>query len=92
MKSFDSLSGLKSVLVNVFFDTGCEDDKLALIQVGTENSQVAIITSGEITERTNISNIIMQGTVSGGLLGTTSIDRSHNYPTEVRLCCTCTRE
>ena len=38
MKSFDSLSGLKSVLVNVFFDTGCEDDKLALIQLGTENS------------------------------------------------------
>ena len=73
MKEFDSLWAQECI--NDVFDTGCEDDKLALIQLGTENVQVEIKTSGGTTERTNISNIIMQRSTSGGLLCTTSIDK-----------------
>ena len=90
MKEFDSLWAQECI--NDLFDTGCEDDKLALIQLGTENVQVEIKTSGGTTERTNISNIIMQRSASGGLLCTTSIVNSHSYPTDVRLFCTGTRE
>ena len=72
-KAFDSLWAQECI--NDLFDAGCRDDKLALIQLGTRNAQVAINISEGLTKRTNISNIIMQGTVSGGLMFTTSIDK-----------------
>ena len=73
IKAFDSLWAEECI--NDLFDAGCDDDKLALIQLGTQNAQVAINTSEGITDRINILNIIMQGTVSGGLMCTTSVDK-----------------
>ena len=51
------------------------NDKLVLLQLGTQNANVAIKTSYGITDRVNISNIIMQGGVFGSLQCTTSIDK-----------------
>ena len=77
MKAFDSLWA-KDCL-NDLYDVGCVNDKLALLELGTQNARVAIKTSKGITDRINIKNIIMQETVSAGIQCTTSIDKLSKY-------------
>ena len=72
-KAFDSLWAEECI--NDLFDAGCKDDKLVLMHLENQNAQVAAKTSGGITERENIKNIIMQGTVTGGLCCTTTTDK-----------------
>ena len=70
-KAFDSLWAQDCL--NDLYDNSCNDDKLNLLHLGT--NKVAIKTSRGITDRINITNIIMQVTVSGGLKCTSSIDK-----------------
>ena len=72
-KCFDSLWAQDCV--NDLYDTGCTDDKLVLIWLGTKNANVAVKTPHGISERVNIDNIIMQGGVLGSIQCTTSIDK-----------------
>ena len=46
--------------------TGVRNDKPNLLYLLNQNAFVAVKTSNRITERRNISNCIMQGTVLGG--------------------------
>merc|ERR1719319_1043148 len=76
-KAFDSLWAEECI--NDLFDAGCTDDKLVLMHLENQNAQVAMKTSAGITERESIGNMIMQGTVTGGLSCTTTTDKLAKY-------------
>jgi len=76
-KAFDSLWAQECI--NDLYDAGCTDDKLVLMHLENQNAQVAMKTSAGITERESIGNMIMQGTVTGGLSCTTTTDKLAKY-------------
>jgi hypothetical protein len=57
------------------FDAGIQNDKLNLLNLLNKNAQVAGKTSSGLTERRDISNIVMQGTVWGGIFCTATMDK-----------------
>ena len=71
-KCFDKLWA--SECYNDIFKNGFRNDKLALLYNINKSAQVAIKTSTAITRRMHIKDTIMQGTVWGSLLCTSSID------------------
>ena len=81
-KCFDSLR--TQDCINDLYEAGCYDDKLVLLQLGTNNANVAIKTSQRLTRRVNIQNIIMQGGVFGKIMCTTSMEKlaKHAYNTK----------
>ena len=72
-KCFDSLWA--EDCINDLFEAGCNDDKLVLLHLGTQNANIAIKTPHGLTKREIIQNIIMQGGVFGPLQCTTSMDK-----------------
>jgi hypothetical protein len=72
-KCFDKLWA--SECYNDVFDNGFKNDKLALLYNINKNAQVAIKTSTGTTQRMSIKDTIMQGTVWGSLLCTSTIDK-----------------
>jgi hypothetical protein len=72
-KCFDSLWTFECI--NDLYESGLQNDKLAVLFAINKNAQVAIKTSHGMTRRVDISNIIMQGTVWGSLFCTTTIDK-----------------
>ena len=71
-KCFDSL--WLEECVNYFFDAGMTIDKLNLIYLMNKNAKVALKTACGSTERVNIRNVVMQGTVWGSLRCTATMD------------------
>ena len=78
-KCFDSL-WLKEV-ISALFEAGLQNDKLPLLFLENRNAQVAVKTFGGITERTSITDIIMQGSVWGSLCCVALMDKlgKHAY-------------
>ena len=78
-KCFDSL-WLKGV-VCALYEAGLQNDKLPLLFLENRNAQVAIKTSGGITERVSMTDIIMQGSVWGSLCCVAVLDKlgKHAY-------------
>jgi len=72
-KAFDSLWAQECI--NDMYDAGCRDDKLVLMHLQNQNAQIAVKTSSGVTSRETIHNVIMQGTVTGGLCCTTTTDK-----------------
>ena len=72
-KCFDSL--WVQDCINDMFDAGIQSDKLNVLYLLNKDAQVAVKTTNGITQRETISNIIMQGTVWGGMFCTTSMDK-----------------
>jgi hypothetical protein len=72
-KCFDSMWAKEAI--NDAFDLGFQNDKLPLVYLANENASIAIKTSSGTTERSTISNVIMQGTVWAGLLCTSTMDK-----------------
>ena len=74
---FDSL-WLHGV-INCLYDAGLKNDKLLFLE--NCNAQVAVKNSSRISERKNIRNIIMQGSVWGSLCCVILIDKlgKHMY-------------
>jgi hypothetical protein len=72
-KCFDSLWTFECI--NDLYESGLQNDKLAVLFAINKNAQVAIKTSHGMTKRVDIPNIIMQGTVWGSMFCTTSIDK-----------------
>ena len=58
-----------------FFDAGMINDQLNLIYLRNKNAKVALKTPCGSTERVNIRNVVMQGTVWGSLLCTATMDK-----------------
>ena len=71
-KCFDKLWA--SECYNDIFENGLKNYKLSLLYKVNKIAKVAVKTSTGITERISINNTIMQGTVWGSLLCTSSID------------------
>ena len=61
--------------INDLWDAGTQDDKLALLFLDSQNANIAIKTASGTTNRISINNKIMQGTVWGGLMCTSSMDK-----------------
>ena len=61
--------------VNDVFEAGLQNDKLPLLFLENSNAKVAVKTPNGISERINIKNIIMQGSVWGSLFCTASMDK-----------------
>ena len=72
-KAFESLWAQECI--NDLYDAGVKDDKLVLLHLENQSAQVAVKTSSGITNRETIHNVIMQGTVTGGLLCTSTTDK-----------------
>ena len=72
-KCFDAL--WTHECINNLYNAGLQNDKLTLLFKMNQNAKVAIKTSQGLTERVNISNIIMQGSVWGSLFCTRSMDK-----------------
>ena len=72
-KCFDAL--WVQECMNDIFEAGLNNDKLPLLFLENQNARVAIKTSNGLSKRINIKNIIMQGSVWGSLLCTTTMDK-----------------
>ena len=72
-KCFDAL-WLHEV-INSLYEAGLQNDKLPLLFLENRNAQVAIKTNGRTSKRTNIKNIIMQGSVWGSLCCVVLMDK-----------------
>ena len=62
-------------VINALIQAGMKNDKLPLLFLENQNAQCAIKTPGGITKRTNISNIIMQGSVWGRICCVVLMDK-----------------
>ena len=72
-KCFDALC--LHECINDVFEAGLQNDKLPLLFLENSNAQIAVKTPNGISRRETISNIIMQGSVWGSLLCTTTMDK-----------------
>jgi hypothetical protein len=61
--------------INDIYDAGFQSDKLPLLVKENANAKVAVKVRGGITKRINISNVVMQGTVWGSALCTSTMDK-----------------
>ena len=69
---FDSMWLLESI--NRLHEAGLQNDHLPLLYLENKNAQVAVKTQGLKSQRVNIKNIIMQGSVWGSLKCTATMD------------------
>ena len=72
-KCFDSL--WLSECMNDIYESGMKTNKLNLLYEANKSASIAIKTSSGETERFDIRNTVMQGTVWGGLLCTATMDK-----------------
>ena len=76
-KCFDAL--WLEECINDLFDAGFTNDKLPILFQENQTAKVAIKTQEGISKRIDIKNIVMQGTVWGSLLCTTSMEKLGKY-------------
>ena len=72
IKCFDSL--WMSECINMLYEAGLQNDKLVLLHKSNEHANIVVKTSSGTTDRFPISNNVMQGTVWGGLMCTSTLD------------------
>ena len=72
-KCFDAL--WVQECINDMYEAGLKNNKLNILFLMNQHAQVAIKTSSGNTERTSMSNLIMQDTVWGSLFCTVSMDK-----------------
>ena len=71
-KCFDKLWAKECI--NDLYDNGFTNDKLPLLLNENVDAQIAVKTASGITRRTTISDVVMQGTVWGSLMCTSTMD------------------
>ena len=76
-KCFDKL-WLHEV-INSLYEAGLRNDKLPLLFLENKNAQVAVKTNGQLSNRTNIKEIIMQGSVWGSICCVVLMDKLGKY-------------
>ena len=72
-KCFDAL--WVEECINDIYETGFNNDKLPLLFIENQFAKIAVKTPSGVSKRVLITNIIMQGTVWGSLLCTTSMEK-----------------
>ena len=70
--------------INNLYEAGLTNDKHPLLYLENQNAQISVKTVNGMSKRTNVKNIVMQGTVWGSGFCTTNIDKlgkiSYNNP------------
>ena len=61
--------------INDIYDAGLDNDKLNLLYLENQNAKISVKTQDKKSERIDVKNIIMQGTVWGSMLCTASMDK-----------------
>ena len=61
--------------INTLYECGLNNDKLGILYEETKHANIAIKTAMGITERVDIENLIMQGTVFGSIICTSVIEK-----------------
>ena len=72
-KCFDTMWSHEAI--NDLYDLGFKNDKLPLVFLASESANIAVKTSTGISERKDIRNVIMQGTVWAGMQCTATMDK-----------------
>ena len=72
-KCFDSLWAQECV--NTLYEYGLDNDKLVLIFEETKIAKIAVKTAWGLTDRIDIEDLIMQGTVFGSIICTSVMDK-----------------
>ena len=72
-KCFDSL--WLSECINDLYESGMTSDKLNLLYQANKHANIAVKTSSGVTDSFCIKETVMQGTVWGGLMCTTTMDK-----------------
>ena len=72
-KCFDKL-WLESC-INALYEAGMKNDLLNLLYLENKNAQIAVKVNGRMTERRNVMDVVMQGSVWGSLKCTSVMDR-----------------
>ena len=72
-KCFDKLWAKECI--NDLFECGFTNNKLPLLVKENVDAQVAVKIAGGVTRRTSVTDVVMQGTVWGSLMCTTSMDK-----------------
>ena len=72
-KCFDTMWA--SEALNDAYELGFTNDKLPLLHLTNKHASIAIKSSTGISQRINISDVIMQGTVWAGMLCTSTMDK-----------------
>jgi hypothetical protein len=62
-------------VINCLYEAGLQNDKLPLLFLENRNAQVAVKTSGGLSKRVDIKNIIMQGSVWGSICCVVMMDK-----------------
>ena len=75
-KCFDKL--WLQATINAMFEAGLTCDTLNLLYIENENAQIAIKVNGNLSKRVNIKDVVMQGSVWGGLKCPTTMDKLNN--------------
>ena len=73
MKCFDAL--WMEECVNDVFEAGFTNDKLPLIFLTNQRANIAVKMNNKVSKRVEINNVVMQGTVWGSLLCTSSMEK-----------------
>ena len=69
---FDAISLEEAI--NAVFDTGMRDDNLCLIYNANKEIQMAVNTPNGLTERQNLSNVLVQGDTWSSMLASIQVD------------------
>ena len=70
---FDSID-LKEAISDIY-DTGVDDDNLALLYRGNEEIHMAVKTANGLSERQIIRNCVLQGDTFGSILASVQVDK-----------------
>ena len=69
---FDSID--LELAINDIYDTGVNDDTLVLLHKANKDIQMAVKTPTGLTERQEVTNIVLQGDTWGSLLASVQVD------------------
>ena len=76
-KCFDAL--WMEECMNDTFESGLKNDKLPLLYLANQRAKIAVKMSEKLSKRTEIENVVMQGTVWGSLLCTSTMEKLGKY-------------
>ena len=72
-KCFDKL--WLQAAINSIYEAGLSNDFLNILYIDNKKANIAVKVNGKLTQRFNVENIVMQGSVWGGLKCTTTMDK-----------------
>ena len=72
-KCFDKL--WLEACINSLYEAGLKSDILNLLYIENKNADIAVKVNGNLSRRTSVKNVVMQGSVWGGLKCTSQMDK-----------------